>query len=421
MANAQTTERCFAETGQCIVGRIREYWEKNGGLSVFGLPVTPQRQEQVEGKPIQLQWFERNRLELHPENQRPYDILIGRLGEDRLRQTGRDWRAFSTSVAQPKCRFFAETGHNICGEFLALWQSKGLDLDGRRGVSVTESLALFGLPLSDVFTEIGTDGKSYQSQWFERARFELHSENQAPYRVLLGLLGNELNAGAASAQPVVTAPAPSTSECPPAESPVRARINSTCVRGGDLFVINAQGLRPGEIVDLYAHTNSGARLEIAIYAADAVARDDGSYTLKAALPSGIAAGAYSIYVHGNKSGSDSIAPIVVSAGPPTGKDYSILPPSIDADANPPVVSRGGLVKFNTYHFPQGNRVGVYITFVDDGSISGAPFTIGTDKNGGIQDGLRLATGDDDRYGLYVVTFEVLATGQKAYTYLRIVP
>lgn len=27
---------CFAETGQCIRGRFREYWEQNGGFAVFG-------------------------------------------------------------------------------------------------------------------------------------------------------------------------------------------------------------------------------------------------------------------------------------------------------------------------------------------------------------------------------------------------
>lgn len=31
-------------------------------------------------------------------------------------------------------------------------------------------------------------------QWFERARFEYHPENQAPYDILLGLLGNQLKA-----------------------------------------------------------------------------------------------------------------------------------------------------------------------------------------------------------------------------------
>ena len=78
-AHAQD-QRCFPETGQCISGRIREYWEQNGGLPVFGFPTTDQHEEQIEGKPFQVQWFERNRLELHPENARLQQLGV----DDRL-------------------------------------------------------------------------------------------------------------------------------------------------------------------------------------------------------------------------------------------------------------------------------------------------------------------------------------------------
>src|SRR5207249_3288184 len=89
------------------------------------------------------------------------------------------------------CRFFSETGHNVCGDILKAWRASGLEFDRRRGKSEAENLALFGLPLSDAQTET-VEGKDYTVQWFERARFELHPENQPPYNVLLGLLGNEV-------------------------------------------------------------------------------------------------------------------------------------------------------------------------------------------------------------------------------------
>ena len=41
-AAAQQAQRCFPETGYCISGTIRAYWEGNGGLSVFGYPMTSQ-------------------------------------------------------------------------------------------------------------------------------------------------------------------------------------------------------------------------------------------------------------------------------------------------------------------------------------------------------------------------------------------
>src|SRR4051794_40514626 len=206
-AEAQAGQRCFAETGQCIAGRIREFWELNGGLPVFGFPITPQQEEPIEGTPLQIQWFERNRLELHPENARPYDVLLGRLGADRLAQQGRDPFTFPRSEGQAGCRFFPETGHNVCGDILAAWHVSGLEFDGKRGKSEAENLALFGLPLSDAQTET-IEGKDYTVQWFERARFELHPENQPPYNVLLGLLGNEVAAPASPSVPTPPVPQP---------------------------------------------------------------------------------------------------------------------------------------------------------------------------------------------------------------------
>jgi Tol biopolymer transport system component len=187
-------ERCFEATGYCIDGRIREYWEQNGGLEVFGLPITPLQTETIEGQAIQVQWFERNRLELHPENAAPYDVLLGRLGADRLAQQGYDWQSVPPEEAQDGCRYFEETGRNVCGDILAAWRADGLELDGRPGFTEAENLALFGLPLTGLMTETLSDGNDYQVQYFERARFELHPQNEPPFNVLLGLLGREVRA-----------------------------------------------------------------------------------------------------------------------------------------------------------------------------------------------------------------------------------
>lgn len=191
LATPVLTARCFTETGHCIDGRIRQFWEQNGGLPVFGYPITAQRTEIIEGQPLQVQWFERNRLELHPDNAPPYDVLLGRLGVDVLEKEGRDWQTFPTSDTQPDCLYFKQTQQNVCGDILAAWQSSGLDLDGQPGPNAAESLALFGLPVSPLQTET-IDGQTLQVQWFERARFELHPANAPPYNVLLGLLGRSI-------------------------------------------------------------------------------------------------------------------------------------------------------------------------------------------------------------------------------------
>jgi len=157
-AQAQRANRCFPETGYCIAGRLREYWEGNGGLPVFGYPITPQQSERVGGRAIQVQWFERNRLELHPENGRSYDVLLGRIGAERLGQPARDQRA-ARRETDPSCRFFAETGRSACGAILAAWRASGLNLDGDPRISERESMALFGLPLTDAQAEDTPGGR----------------------------------------------------------------------------------------------------------------------------------------------------------------------------------------------------------------------------------------------------------------------
>ncbi|NOK61102.1 MAG: hypothetical protein GFH27_549307n85 [Chloroflexi bacterium AL-W] len=186
--------RAFPETGHQVCGRMLEFWEQNGGLPVFGFPITEQFEEQIEGKAVQTQIFERNRLELHPENDRPYDVLLGRLGVDSLEAQERDWTSFGRSDPNAP-NYFAETGQAIAPEFWGYWSSNGLEFDGQAGKSFAESLALFGMPISAPVMEVNpTDGQEYLTQHFERARFEYHPENAGtPYVVLLGLLGRELN------------------------------------------------------------------------------------------------------------------------------------------------------------------------------------------------------------------------------------
>jgi hypothetical protein len=218
---AQTDQRCFAETNQCISGRIRAFWEQNGGLPVFGFPTGPQQDTVIEGKPFQAQTFERNRLELHPENQRPYDVLLGRLGVDRLAQQGQDWNTFPK--ADPGVpHYYAQTGHAIAPQFWGYRSSHGLEFDGKKGASEAESLALFGLPLSEPAMETNASGATVLTQWFERARFEAHPENQPPYDILLGLLGNELRDNAAGP------PQPTQPPVPPTPKPLPPPTFNNC-------------------------------------------------------------------------------------------------------------------------------------------------------------------------------------------------
>lgn len=191
-AIAQSGERCFPETGYCAGGRFLQFWNGNGGLPVFGLAIGERRMEQGTEGAFGTQWFERERFEAHPENRAPYDVLLGRLGDELLRRQGRDWQSFPKGQPRDGCRFFETTGHTVCEPFLSYWQSHGLEFDGRGGTSYEESLALFGLPLSEPAIETNSSGFTVLTQWYERARFEYVPENPDPYKVLLGRLGAEV-------------------------------------------------------------------------------------------------------------------------------------------------------------------------------------------------------------------------------------
>src|SRR5215210_3637154 len=122
-----------------------------GLLPQFGYPISEVFEERLEdGKTYRVQYFERARFEYHPENQAPYDVLLG--------QFGRKLHPLYPAVADCRCgRYFAETGHNIAGRFQAYWEANG-------------GLAQFGYPITDQVTETLEDGHQYTVQWFERAR-----------------------------------------------------------------------------------------------------------------------------------------------------------------------------------------------------------------------------------------------------------
>ena len=167
------TERCFEETGHCVRGRFLDYWEEHGGLSTNGYPISDEFTQVMEdGQARLVQCFERARLEHHPENAWPYDVLLG--------QFGRRLHPADPPVASlPGAVHFGETGHNLGGAFLRYWWRHG-------------GLPQFGYPISEEFEERQEDGRTRVVQYFERARFEHHPENAPPYDVLLGLFGRRI-------------------------------------------------------------------------------------------------------------------------------------------------------------------------------------------------------------------------------------
>jgi hypothetical protein len=215
-SQGRETKKTFAETGHTVSGRLLETWYGNrsyeDSLYAMGFPLTAERDEvsPTDGKTYKTQWFERARLEYHPENPAPYDVLLGLLGTDAAK--GRQNEVPFRRVPQPRggtvnqesvllsefqalgvsgsityaVPWFQETGHTLGDEsaggraIAAYWNKLG-------------GLSQFGFPLSQPFMERNKeDGKTYLVQYFERQRFEYHPENKGGrYEVLLGRLGAE--------------------------------------------------------------------------------------------------------------------------------------------------------------------------------------------------------------------------------------
>ncbi len=197
-ASAQPDEpRLFPQTGYTIKGNFKRYWEEMGGLSVFGYPISSEAWEvnAADGKQYVTQWFERHRMEDHPElaNDPNYYILLGLIGNELYRPSS---PVTPNTYLREPCRLVE--GVPVCGRFRTYWDAFGLKFGPTE--TYRNSLALHGKPISSLI-QMPIQGKTYQVQWFERARFEWHgpgsqdSQSIGPvpgsYDVLFGLLGTQ--------------------------------------------------------------------------------------------------------------------------------------------------------------------------------------------------------------------------------------
>lgn len=81
----------FPETGHTLGFGFRDYWRANGGIPVFGYPISREFQERskTDGQVYTVQYFERARFEWHPEFRgTKYEYLLGHLAREVLIDRG---------------------------------------------------------------------------------------------------------------------------------------------------------------------------------------------------------------------------------------------------------------------------------------------------------------------------------------------
>ena len=333
-ARSQAADNCltFTDTSFKVCDRFMDYWKANGGLTQQGLPISDVFEEKNadppsgDGKVHRVQYFQRARFEEHTENAAPYDVLLGLLGTEQF-------KAKYTQVAAPQpqpvpCQYFKETDLNVCGRFLEYWNSNG-------------GLTQQGLPVSGVMNEQNApppagDGKTHRVQYFQRARFEEHTENQAPYDVLLGLLGTEQYATRYQKPAPVSSPTPAPSPTPsPTSAPaptgptckdlppnVNAGTLLRCGPAGMVVVVGAS-MQKGENVLITPFSPTGVQFESDTIAAD---KDSGEVNAYIDTRPDFPRGIWSFKLLGKTSGITGTAYVFL--------DTPVTKPTIIAQPNP---------------------------------------------------------------------------------------
>ena len=158
----------FPQSQHTLAGAFRQYFVANGGLPIFGLPLSEPFHESGQ----LVQYFERARL-----------VFAG--GKVSPSPLGRELTANRHIPPVPCCgvprsRWFAESRQTLAEPFLAFWLT-------HRGSVV------FGPPISGQVREGNGDGtgRIYLVQYFTNARLEYHPELGIAYRVTVGQLGRE--------------------------------------------------------------------------------------------------------------------------------------------------------------------------------------------------------------------------------------
>jgi hypothetical protein len=81
----------FKETQHTLANGFRLYWQANGGLPIYGYPISQEFTEKNpdDGSSYTVQYFERNRLEYHPESVgTSADVTLGLLGDEYISNQG---------------------------------------------------------------------------------------------------------------------------------------------------------------------------------------------------------------------------------------------------------------------------------------------------------------------------------------------
>lgn len=165
----QESTAYFPETGHFVDEPFLSPFQARGGPQIFGPPITEAFQE--GGRLVQ--YFEGARWECTGRGDDPCEARLSPLGELSGHQAPRVAQVPESMIRDGLCRYFPETGHNVCFSFLTFYDQNG-------------GLELLGPPISELSVQSGVI-----AQYFRHARIEWQMYGPASAAMKLGSLGRE--------------------------------------------------------------------------------------------------------------------------------------------------------------------------------------------------------------------------------------
>ncbi|GAB4119459.1 MAG: hypothetical protein Fur005_29440 [Roseiflexaceae bacterium] len=404
VATAQSDLRYFAETGHYLRGAFRDFWERNGGVGVFGYPLT---EEYFRSDGRVVQWFERARFELASSN--PPVVELGRIG---IESTGdRVFPQVPPFQTNKQQRYVPQTGHSLKGLFRQTWETRGAE-------------RIFGYPISEEIQE-QINGQWTLVQYFERARFEL---KLYPSRVEFGQIARPL----VPVQlldpwpPEVAPPGPlnedGTPRPPSGYRPgtPRATIRLINEGGKDVNIrIEGEGFRPGERVRFLLDSPDQ---KLTSLDPQPLADVNGSISYAGVrfASSGFREGRWYVTAQGQTSGRAALAVLQIGGQAAPGQPNP-APGGVNVRMSPPTGSIGQSFVVQGDGFQPGEKISLWLTGPDRSvrSINDRP---DADDNGSITSAnIKVTTDSSFITGVWFITAQGSKSGRTAIGQFRVDP
>jgi hypothetical protein len=232
--------------------------------------------------------------------------------------------------------------------------------------------------------ESAANGQAYLTQWFQRARFELHPENPPATRVLLGLLGTESRDNNAAKASPAPQPSPDQASCGAIPAAQNAIVPGACLSDANRYrtAFSLKDYKPGEVLGAWlvgaddimigSQGRAACLLNGNSISLGSMARcrtwqldDYGNASGIELNASDLYPGRWELVLQStNRTANSAIFFQVLPHAPVKNDPCAGMPTSVKAIVTPPCGQSGALFKMIGQGFDPGERIAFFITAPD---------------------------------------------------------